>query len=67
MGRVRFIRPTSDGFYDHREIRPEIPTSPCLTYLVCETECDTGRAAVWLGEIADCYYQKALHRLRPMM
>ena len=33
--------------------------------LVCEGG-DTGRAAVWLGEIADCYYQKALHRLRPI-
>ena len=32
--------------------------------MVCEGG-ETGRAAVWAGEIADCYYQKALHRLRP--
>ena len=25
-----------------------------------------GRSAVWLGQIAECYYQKALHRLRPL-
>lgn len=31
--------------------------------LVCEGG-EPGRAAVWDGEIADCYYQKALHRLR---
>ena len=24
-----------------------------------------GRAAIWRGEIAECYYQKALHRARP--
>ena len=33
--------------------------------LVCEGG-DPGRAAVWASEIADCYYQKALHRLRPI-
>ena len=33
--------------------------------LVCEGG-DTGRAAIWRGEIGDCYYQKALHRLRPI-
>ena len=32
--------------------------------MVCEGG-ETGRAAIWEGEIADCYYQKALHRLRP--
>ena len=32
--------------------------------MVCEGG-ETGRAAVWEGEIVDCYYQKALHRLRP--
>ena len=31
--------------------------------MVCEGG-ETGRAAIWEGEIADCYYQKALHRLR---
>jgi type I restriction enzyme S subunit len=24
-----------------------------------------GRSAVWIGEIGECYYQKALHRIRP--
>lgn len=33
--------------------------------LVCEGG-EPGRAAVWLGEIRPCYYQKALHRLRPI-
>lgn len=32
--------------------------------LVCEGG-EPGRAAVWNGQIAECYYQKALHRLRP--
>jgi type I restriction enzyme S subunit len=25
-----------------------------------------GRTAIWRGEIAECYYQKAIHRLRPL-
>ena len=32
--------------------------------LVCEGG-EVGRAALWDGSIAECYYQKALHRLRP--
>jgi type I restriction enzyme S subunit len=32
--------------------------------LVCEGG-EVGRAAVWNGEIEPCFYQKALHRLRP--
>lgn len=32
--------------------------------LVCEGG-EVGRAAIWNGEIDECYYQKALHRLRP--
>jgi len=32
--------------------------------LVCEGG-EPGRAAVWQGEMAECYYQKALHRLAP--
>lgn len=32
--------------------------------MVCEGG-EVGRAALWDGSIADCYYQKALHRLRP--
>ena len=32
--------------------------------LVCEGG-DVGRTAMWRGEIENCYYQKAIHRLRP--
>ena len=49
--------------FDHREIE-KFQLRPG-DLLVCEGG-DTGRAAIWLGEIADCYYQKALHRLRPI-
>jgi type I restriction enzyme S subunit len=33
--------------------------------LVCEGG-EPGRAAVWKGQVTPCYYQKALHRLRPI-
>ena len=33
--------------------------------LVCEGG-EIGRAAVWQQPIEECYYQKALHRLRPL-
>jgi len=33
--------------------------------LVCEGG-EVGRAAIWDDEINECYYQKALHRLRPL-
>jgi type I restriction enzyme, S subunit len=32
--------------------------------LVCEGG-EVGRAAIWHNQIQECYYQKALHRLRP--
>jgi|HubBroStandDraft_6_1064221.scaffolds.fasta_scaffold06257_2 type I restriction enzyme S subunit len=32
--------------------------------LVCEGG-DIGRTAVWRGDVQECYFQKALHRLRP--
>lgn len=32
--------------------------------LVCEGG-EVGRAAIWKGDIAECFYQKALHRVRP--
>ncbi len=32
--------------------------------LVCEGG-EVGRAAIWDDQLPDCYYQKALHRLRP--
>lgn len=31
--------------------------------LVCEGG-EVGRAAIWNGQLAECYYQKALHRIR---
>ncbi|UDN24559.1 restriction endonuclease subunit S [Aeromonas veronii] len=33
--------------------------------LVCEGG-EVGRAAIWNSPISECYYQKALHRLRPL-
>lgn len=33
--------------------------------LVCEGG-EVGRAAIWEAPISECYYQKALHRLRPL-
>ncbi|MCB9924873.1 MAG: restriction endonuclease subunit S [Planctomycetaceae bacterium] len=32
--------------------------------LICEGG-EVGRTAIWRGEIAECYYQKAIHRARP--
>lgn len=32
--------------------------------LICEGG-EIGRCAIWNNQIADCYYQKALHRVRP--
>ncbi|MFI0399584.1 MAG: restriction endonuclease subunit S [Thiolinea sp.] len=33
--------------------------------LVCEGG-DVGRSAIWKDELSECYYQKAIHRLRPI-
>ena len=33
--------------------------------LVCEGG-EVGRSAIWEGHLDECYYQKALHRLRPI-
>jgi type I restriction enzyme S subunit len=33
--------------------------------LVCEGG-EVGRTAVWRGEIEECFYQKAIHRVRPL-
>ncbi len=33
--------------------------------LVCEGG-EIGRSATWRGELDECYYQKALHRMRPL-
>jgi len=34
--------------------------------LVCEGG-EIGRAALWNGELTECFYQKALHRMRPLL
>ena len=52
--------PTMD--FDEREIKKFQLRQGDL--MICEGG-DTGRAAVWEEPIVDCYYQKALHRLRP--
>ncbi|MDP9476802.1 MAG: restriction endonuclease subunit S [Actinomycetota bacterium] len=33
--------------------------------LVCEGG-EVGRTAIWRGELEECYFQKAIHRLRPL-
>ena len=48
--------------FDQREIEKFQIRSGDL--MVCEGG-ETGRAAIWTSEISECYYQKALHRLRP--
>lgn len=49
-------------FTDHEEVKFALKTGDLL---VCEGG-EPGRAAVWNGEVETCYYQKALHRLRPI-
>lgn len=53
---------------------PTVPLSPADIekyrlnegdLLVCEGG-EVGRAAIWKAPISECYYQKALHRLRPL-
>jgi len=60
------------GSFDTAEIR-SVPMSPAdlARYrlkagdiLACEGG-EVGRSAIWNDEIPECYYQKALHRLRP--
>jgi type I restriction enzyme, S subunit len=48
--------------FDEREKRKFLLRPNDL--LVCEGG-EPGRAAIWNGEMSECYYQKALHRLRP--
>jgi len=60
------------GFIDTRELGTiKLTPSDLHRYrlehgdlLVCEGG-EIGRAAIWTGELSECYYQKALHRLRP--
>ena len=34
--------------------------------LICEGGAGVAQTAVWRGEIGECYFQKSLHRVRPM-
>jgi type I restriction enzyme, S subunit len=45
-----------DGDYERYGLRPG-------DILICEGG-EVGRTAIWKGELPQCYYQKALHRLR---
>jgi len=36
----------------------------CGDLLICEGG-EVGRAAVWNGQLSNCYFQKAIHRVRP--
>ena len=49
-------------FNEREQAKFELKTGDVL---VCEGG-EPGRAAVWREEIKPCYYQKALHRLRPI-
>jgi type I restriction enzyme S subunit len=50
--------------FDHRErAKFELQYGDLL---VCEGG-EPGRCAVWRGEVESCYYQKALHRVRPIL
>ena len=47
---------------------PDVQSMYRLKYgdlLVNEGGSYVGRSAIWRGELEECYYQKALHRLRP--
>jgi type I restriction enzyme, S subunit len=49
-------------FNDRERIKFELKFNDIL---VCEGG-EVGRAAIWRGEVESCYYQKAVHRLRPI-
>ena len=44
--------------------RKEFRLSP--DRLICEGG-EPGRCAIWRGQILECYFQKALHRARPIL
>ncbi len=57
LGEVQYVRLAKSDILRFRLQRGDL--------LVCEGG-DVGRAAIWEDELAECYYQKALHRLRPI-
>ena len=56
LGEVQYVRLAKSDILRFRLQRGDL--------LVCEGG-DVGRAAIWEDGLAECYYQKALHRLRP--
>lgn len=60
-GRINLSAVDSMGMSDSERSRLRLSSGDLL---VCEGG-DIGRAAVWEGEIADCYFQNHIHRLRP--
>jgi type I restriction enzyme, S subunit len=53
---LQFVRLTPSDIQRYRLAKNDL--------LVCEGG-EVGRAAIWESPIEECYYQKALHRLRP--
>lgn len=49
-------------FYPHEQFRYRLRTGDIL---VCEGG-EVGRTALWNDELDECYFQKAIHRLRPL-
>jgi len=56
-----FDLPEMDFDEDDRQVLRLVPGD----VLVCEGG-EAGRTAIWQGELPECYYQKAIHRLRPL-
>lgn len=57
MGAAQFVKMTRSDLVRFRLAKGDL--------LVCEGG-EVGRAAIWDEPIDECYYQKALHRLRPL-
>lgn len=57
IGEVQYVRLSKTDLLRFRLQRGDL--------LVCEGG-EAGRAAIWNDELGECYYQKALHRLRPL-
>lgn len=57
----------ASGFAFYRMVQSHefVETVVAHDLLVCEGG-EIGRTAIWRGELSECYYQKAIHRLRPI-
>lgn len=58
--RLELVNLREMGFTEDEQIEFELRPGDLL---VCEGG-EIGRSAIWRGELARCYYQKALHRVR---